>query len=207
MGLVDGELVLADEVLTPDSSRFWRAAAWEPGRPQTSYDKQVLRDWLTSPASGWDRASDTPPPALPHDVVTLTRARVRGTSPTVRVINDTERGGQGIEFLEGVYQVRRAHQQQRDAGRGGSASAAEPTPRERALAVRAAQVLGLGVAGVDLVESARGPLVLEVNASPGLEGVEAVSGVDVAGEIIDFVHAGAARAARPKPRKVRRTPV
>jgi len=91
--------------------------------------------------------------------------------------------------------------------RGGSASAAEPTPRERALAVRAAQVLGLGVAGVDLVESARGPLVLEVNASPGLEGVEAVSGVDVAGEIIDFVHAGAARAARPKPRKVRRTPV
>ncbi|WP_131103385.1 phosphoribosylaminoimidazolesuccinocarboxamide synthase [Ornithinimicrobium sufpigmenti] len=68
-------VVLADEVLTPDSSRFWRADAWQPGRPQTSYDKQVLRDWLTSPASGWDRASDTPPPALPDDVVTLTRAR------------------------------------------------------------------------------------------------------------------------------------
>ncbi|KUG51860.1 phosphoribosylaminoimidazolesuccinocarboxamide synthase [Serinicoccus chungangensis] len=69
------EIRLADEVLTPDSSRFWRAADWEPGRPQTSYDKQVLRDWLTSPASGWDRASDTPPPALPEDVVQLTRSR------------------------------------------------------------------------------------------------------------------------------------
>ena len=62
-------------MLTPDSSRFWRAAAGEPGRPQTSYDKQVLRDWLTSPASGWDRASDAPPPPLPDDVVELTRAR------------------------------------------------------------------------------------------------------------------------------------
>ena len=69
------EVRLADEVLTPDSSRFWRARDWEPGRPQTSYDKQVLRDWLTSPASGWDRASDTPPPALPQDVVDLTRSR------------------------------------------------------------------------------------------------------------------------------------
>ena len=69
------EVVLADEVLTPDSSRFWRASEWAPGRPQTSYDKQVLRDWLTSPASGWDRASDAPPPALPEDVVALTRAR------------------------------------------------------------------------------------------------------------------------------------
>ncbi|WP_134772271.1 phosphoribosylamine--glycine ligase [Ornithinimicrobium flavum] len=69
------DVVLADEVLTPDSSRFWRAGEWAPGRTQTSYDKQVLRDWLTSPASGWDRASDTPPPALPPEVVELTRAR------------------------------------------------------------------------------------------------------------------------------------
>ncbi|QFG67562.1 phosphoribosylaminoimidazolesuccinocarboxamide synthase [Ornithinimicrobium pratense] len=68
-------VVLADEVLTPDSSRFWRAEAWEPGRSQISYDKQVLRDWLTSPASGWDRSSDSPPPALPDNVVALTRAR------------------------------------------------------------------------------------------------------------------------------------
>ena len=69
------DVVLADEVLTPDSSRFWRADAWQPGRPQVSYDKQVLRDWLTSPASGWDRASDAPPPPLPDEVVELTRAR------------------------------------------------------------------------------------------------------------------------------------
>ena len=71
----DVDVILADEVLTPDSSRFWRADAWEPGRPQVSYDKQVLRDWLTSPASGWDRASDAPPPPLPDEVVALTRAR------------------------------------------------------------------------------------------------------------------------------------
>ena len=69
------DVVLADEVLTPDSSRFWRAAEWAPGRAQTSYDKQVLRDWLTSPASGWDRGSDAPPPPLPDDVVALTRDR------------------------------------------------------------------------------------------------------------------------------------
>ena len=69
------DIILADEVLTPDSSRFWRAADWAPGGRQTSYDKQVLRDWLTSPASGWDKASDSPPPPLPPDVVELTRAR------------------------------------------------------------------------------------------------------------------------------------
>lgn len=68
-------LVLADEVLTPDSSRFWRASEWAPGRTQTSYDKQVLRDWLTGPDSGWDRGSDTPPPPLPAEVVELTRRR------------------------------------------------------------------------------------------------------------------------------------
>jgi phosphoribosylaminoimidazole-succinocarboxamide synthase len=66
-----GELVLADEVLTPDSSRFWDAASWEPGRPQDSFDKQFVRDWLE--AQPWDK---TPPgPALPSDVVAGTRAR------------------------------------------------------------------------------------------------------------------------------------
>ncbi len=70
-----GELVLADELLTPDSSRFWPAADWEPGRAQQSYDKQYVRDWLTSPASGWDRASGEEPPALPDDVVEQTRAK------------------------------------------------------------------------------------------------------------------------------------
>jgi phosphoribosylaminoimidazole-succinocarboxamide synthase len=64
-------LVLGDEVLTPDSSRFWPAATWSPGAAQPSYDKQYVRDWLTG--SGWDRVS--PPPALPDDVVAATRER------------------------------------------------------------------------------------------------------------------------------------
>jgi phosphoribosylaminoimidazole-succinocarboxamide synthase len=71
----DGTVVLADEVLTPDSSRFWPAADWEPGRAQASYDKQIVRDWLLSPASGWDRASGEAPPALSPEVVDKTRAR------------------------------------------------------------------------------------------------------------------------------------
>jgi len=69
------QLILGDEVLTPDSSRFWPADTWEPGHAQPSFDKQYVRDWLTSAASGWDRASDAPPPALPDDVVAATRAR------------------------------------------------------------------------------------------------------------------------------------
>ena len=71
----DGTLVLGDEVLTPDSSRFWPADAWEPGRVTPSFDKQYVRDWLTSPASGWDRGGDQEPPALPDDVVERTRSR------------------------------------------------------------------------------------------------------------------------------------
>jgi phosphoribosylaminoimidazole-succinocarboxamide synthase len=70
-----GRTVLGDEVLTPDSSRFWPVEEWAPGRPQPSFDKQVVRDWLTSPASGWDRSGDAPPPPLPDEVVELTRAR------------------------------------------------------------------------------------------------------------------------------------
>jgi phosphoribosylaminoimidazole-succinocarboxamide synthase len=68
-------LVLADEVLTPDSSRFWPADEWEPGHPQPSFDKQYVRDWLTSPASGWDRRSGEPPPPLPDEVIDRTRAK------------------------------------------------------------------------------------------------------------------------------------
>ena len=71
----DGTTVLGDEVLTPDSSRFWPAETWQPGRAQPSYDKQYLRDWLSSPASGWDRHGDAPPPPLPDEVVAATRAR------------------------------------------------------------------------------------------------------------------------------------
>jgi phosphoribosylaminoimidazole-succinocarboxamide synthase len=68
---VSGALVLGDEVLTPDSSRFWPALTWAPGAVQPSYDKQYVRDWLTS--SGWDRVSA--PPELPDDVVAATRER------------------------------------------------------------------------------------------------------------------------------------
>ena len=71
----NGELVLGDEVLTPDSSRFWPADEWEPGHAQPSFDKQYVRDWLVSAASGWDRAADLPPPVLPDDVVAATRQR------------------------------------------------------------------------------------------------------------------------------------
>ncbi|HEX6857624.1 MAG TPA: phosphoribosylaminoimidazolesuccinocarboxamide synthase [Streptosporangiaceae bacterium] len=69
----DGTLLLADEVLTPDSSRFWPADRWQPGRRQPSFDKQYVRDWLTSPASGWDRRGPLPPPRLPAEVVERTR--------------------------------------------------------------------------------------------------------------------------------------
>ncbi|WP_331273092.1 phosphoribosylaminoimidazolesuccinocarboxamide synthase [Motilibacter deserti] len=71
----DGTVVLADEVLTPDSSRFWPADSWQPGRAQPSFDKQYVRDWLTSPASGWRKDSGEAPPPLPDDVVERTRAR------------------------------------------------------------------------------------------------------------------------------------
>ncbi|MDX6216780.1 MAG: phosphoribosylaminoimidazole-succinocarboxamide synthase [Frankiales bacterium] len=71
LGLLDGSLVLGDEVLTPDSSRFWPLETWSPGGPQPSYDKQYVRDWLTT--SGWDK---TPPgPELPEEVVDKTRAK------------------------------------------------------------------------------------------------------------------------------------
>ncbi|MBY9073912.1 phosphoribosylaminoimidazolesuccinocarboxamide synthase [Nocardioides sp. WL0053] len=71
----DGTVVLGDEVLTPDSSRFWPADDWEPGRTQPSFDKQIVRNWLTSPESAWDKSSGQKPPALPAEVVERTRAK------------------------------------------------------------------------------------------------------------------------------------
>lgn len=71
LGLIDGELVLCDEVLTPDSSRFWPAEAWEPGRTPPSFDKQPVRDYL----DGLDWDKQPPPPPLPADVVATTSAR------------------------------------------------------------------------------------------------------------------------------------
>ncbi len=70
-GQVDGELILIDEVMTPDSSRFWPADQYEPGRSQSSFDKQFVRDWLSG--SGWDKNSE--PPELPDEIVDQTRAK------------------------------------------------------------------------------------------------------------------------------------
>ena len=75
--------------------------------------------------------------------------------------------------------------------RGGSASLVKLTPQERSAAVRAAKIMGLNVAGVDIIRSNHGPVVLEVNSSPGLEGIETCTGKDVAGTIIDFIHKNA----------------
>ncbi|MCP9271424.1 phosphoribosylaminoimidazolesuccinocarboxamide synthase [Mycolicibacterium arenosum] len=69
------DIVLADEVFTPDSSRYWPADGYHEGVVQPSFDKQFVRNWLTGPDSGWDRASETPPPPLPPDIVAATRAR------------------------------------------------------------------------------------------------------------------------------------
>jgi len=75
LGFDAGEVLrLGDEVLTPDSSRLWPAEVWQPGQDQPSLDKQVVRDWLTSASSGWNRASGNPPPPLPPEVVEATRS-------------------------------------------------------------------------------------------------------------------------------------
>jgi phosphoribosylaminoimidazole-succinocarboxamide synthase len=70
-----GTVVLADEVFTPDSSRYWPADGYREGVVQPSFDKQFVRNWLTGPDSGWDRAGDEPPPPLPPDIAAATRAR------------------------------------------------------------------------------------------------------------------------------------
>ena len=70
-----GEIVLADEVLTPDSSRYWPADTYREGVVQPSFDKQFVRNWLTGPQSGWDRHGSVPPPPLPDDIVASTRDR------------------------------------------------------------------------------------------------------------------------------------
>jgi phosphoribosylaminoimidazole-succinocarboxamide synthase len=71
----NGNLILADEVFTPDSSRYWPAAEYKVGEVQNSFDKQFVRNWLLSSDSGWDRHGSQPPPALPDDIVDATRAR------------------------------------------------------------------------------------------------------------------------------------
>jgi phosphoribosylaminoimidazole-succinocarboxamide synthase len=69
----DGALLLADEVLTSDSSRFWQADSWQPGRAQYSFDKQFVRDWAADPKLGWDKTA--PGPEIPPEIVDATRAR------------------------------------------------------------------------------------------------------------------------------------
>jgi ribosomal protein S6--L-glutamate ligase len=105
-----------------------------------------------------------------------------------------EAGGADIRALVVGGSVVAAMQRQAKRGefrsnlhRGGTATEVELTPNERSTAVRAARALGLEVAGVDMLRSDRGPLVLEVNSSPGLEGIEATSGLDVADRIIGFL--------------------
>ncbi|MFJ6418088.1 phosphoribosylaminoimidazolesuccinocarboxamide synthase [Paeniglutamicibacter sp. NPDC091659] len=71
----NGQITLGDEVLTPDSSRFWDAETYAPGQAQPSFDKQYVRDWLTGAESGWDKNSGEEPPALPAEVVGRTRER------------------------------------------------------------------------------------------------------------------------------------
>ena len=70
-----GNLILADEIFTPDSSRYWPADEYQAGVVQASFDKQFVRNWLTSPESGWDRYGSQPPPALPDDIIDATRTR------------------------------------------------------------------------------------------------------------------------------------
>ena len=90
-GLIDGDLALVDEVLTPDSSRWWPAEAWRPGTTMPSFDKQYVRDWLD--ASGWDHSP--PAPVLPADVVVGTRARYLEAFERIT--------GQGFaDYLEGA---------------------------------------------------------------------------------------------------------
>lgn len=72
---VTGQILLGDEVLTPDSSRFWDMRLWKPGGAQASFDKQYIRDWLTSPESGWDKNSGEEPPVLPSEVIKATQER------------------------------------------------------------------------------------------------------------------------------------
>ncbi|KZS75141.1 phosphoribosylaminoimidazolesuccinocarboxamide synthase [Mycobacterium kansasii] len=71
----DGNLLLADEIFTSDSSRYWPADEYRPGVVQTSFDKQFVRNWLTSPESDWDRGGDQPPPPLPGAIIEATRER------------------------------------------------------------------------------------------------------------------------------------
>jgi len=95
-----------------------------------------------------------------------------------KVVAAMQRTGAADEFRSNLH-------------RGGSAKVIKITPEERSTAVRAAKRMGLNVCGVDLLRSNHGPVIMEVNSSPGLEGIETATGKDVAGQIIDFIAANA----------------
>jgi ribosomal protein S6--L-glutamate ligase len=109
-----------------------------------------------------------------------------------RVVAAMERHAAADEFRSNLH-------------RGGTANPAKLTAKERNTAIRAARVMGLAVSGVDLIRSERGPLVLEVNSSPGLEGIETTTGVDVAGEIVEYIENNVAELEPATPRRPKRT--
>ena len=126
--------------------------------------------------------------------ISVTEAFVRSKQPVLLQEYIRESGGADVRAFVVGGQVVAAMQRQAAAGefrsnlhRGASASVIELTPAETRLAVQAAKVLRLGIAGVDILRSDKGPLVIEVNASPGLEGIETYTGVDVAGHIIQYL--------------------
>jgi ribosomal protein S6--L-glutamate ligase len=93
----------------------------------------------------------------------------------------------GGEVVAAMQRQAKAGEFRSNLHRGGSATSVEITPKERSTAIRAARIMGLNVAGVDLLRSRRGPMVLEVNSSPGLEGIENACGVDIAARIVEFI--------------------
>ena len=125
-------------------------------------------------------------------------AEAKGSDVRCFVVGDKVVAAMRRQALEGEFRS--------NLHRGGKASKIKLTPIEIETALRAARVMGLGVAGVDLLRSKRGPLVLEVNSSPGLEGIEGATGVDVAGAIVEFVAASLRPKVRPARPAARRKP-
>jgi ribosomal protein S6--L-glutamate ligase len=104
----------------------------------------------------------------------------------------------GSEVVAAMRRQARKGEFRSNLHRGGTAKAVQITDDERETAIRAAKVMGLNVAGVDLLRSKRGPLVLEVNSSPGLEGIEGATGMDVAGHIVDYIDGRVRRLRKPR---------
>ncbi|WP_394747900.1 RimK family alpha-L-glutamate ligase [Spongiimicrobium salis] len=99
----------------------------------------------------------------------------------------------GNKVVAAMKRISEAEEFRSNVHRGGETQAIKPTPKEEQIALRAVKYLGLGVAGVDLIRSKKGPLLIEVNASPGLQGIEAATGINIAKEIIKFVEKNGGR--------------